>query len=99
MTDGRQYEDIYENASDDAPYTPVMRLRGVVERDRLDIAALIWMLCTLTTLGAQIWTAAHVDLSDEGFFGGPTTTKWVRVYTLSTTASFGAIVGASRRRC
>jgi hypothetical protein len=55
------------------------------------------MVCVLVILGAAIWTAAHLHADREGFFTSAGPDKWFRVYALSTTATYGPIVGIAIR--
>jgi hypothetical protein len=92
-----QFEDRYEDAGEDEPYTPLMklraqhpfaRLRDVIEDDRLDTAALIWMACVVAYVGAQIWNAFGLKGSAlDGYVSG-----WERVLSLATTGTVAMIV-------
>lgn len=68
---------------------PVQRLRAVIEDDRLDTAALIWMVCVVALIGAQIWHALR--LNESGVFSGYSS-GWDRVLLLSQSGSIAVIV-------
>ena len=67
----------------------VGRLGEIVDGRRFDIAALVWMLCTITFVGTEIYTAFRVTGSDG--FGGDS--LWNRLAAL--TSSRGPFVAVS----
>jgi hypothetical protein len=70
----------------------VSRIAQLIDEQRLDIAALIWMLCTVTFTGVQIYQAFHA-------FGGAgfDVSTWDRIGALGQTGgpivAFACIVG------
>jgi hypothetical protein len=76
---------------DTAAETPLTRLRAVVETDRLDLAALIWMVGVLVYVGSAICFAVMFN-SEADRLGG-TTDTWATVLQLSHTVDL-AVLGA-----
>jgi hypothetical protein len=91
MDDGRQYED-RDDARYDTVATPVARLREFIERDRLDVAALIWLAGVLAVMAAITWASWRQHVQFSAVDGEQTTQVWVRVYSLAVAANISYAV-------
>lgn len=71
----------------------VGRMGGLVDDSRFDLAGLLWMLCTLTFVGCQIYTV--LKFAGGGTFNGVTSDSslWQKIAGLSATG--GPIVAIS----
>jgi hypothetical protein len=92
MIDGRQDEDRDDDARYDTVGTPIARLREFIERDRLDIAALIWLAGVLAVMGAITWTSWRTHVQFSAVEGESTTTTWIREYSLAVAANISYAV-------
>jgi hypothetical protein len=81
-------DDTLDTPNVDRPDSPMTRMRGVVDTDRLDIAALIWMS------GVAVYVASAVVfalmLSGDSPFGGANE-GWLKVQQRGSTVDFGIL--------
>jgi len=70
------------------PDSPMTRMRAIVDTDRLDVAAVIWMTGVLVYLASEIVFA--VMLSQSSPFRGPNE-GWLKVQQLGSTVDFGIL--------
>src|SRR5947199_4177814 len=91
MTDDSEHEDIYEDARDDPDAAhPVERLRECIERDGVDLAAVIWMFCVLAVVGAVVWQALRAGSLSDGVTVH--VSVWERLYYLAATGNLSVAV-------